>query len=94
MAKFDNPFTGSSSFVDLGPFIFNGVHHDLYALLDKLPYEVSFGARYGNEGAQYYSGMAFKDEFGEWQFIGAFETAIAAVRFFANKHDMLTLRTF
>ena len=94
MANYENPWAVEEFFVDLGQFVYEGVYYDLYARLDNLPHEVRFGARYGNKDHEYISGFANYDELAEWQFFGSLQVAVAAIRLFANRHDMLTLRTY
>ena len=92
--NFDNPWSDSSGFIDLGEYRINyskdigkpNELYDLYALVENNGKTVHFGARYGDEGSYYISGDArlYDDE---WNFFICAVTAVAAGRYFANHHN-------
>lgn len=49
--KFRNPWVDAEGFIDLGPYEFEGVHHDLYCFSSIPGILIHVGARYGEYGA-------------------------------------------
>jgi len=49
--KFRNPWVGAEGFIDLGPYEFEGVHHDLYCFASIPGILIHVGARYGEYSA-------------------------------------------
>lgn len=49
--KFRNPWVDADGFIDLGPYEFEGVHHDLYCFAAIPGILIHVGARYGEYSA-------------------------------------------
>ncbi len=49
--KFRNPWADAEGFIDLGPYEFDGVHHDLYCFASIPGILIHVGARYGEFSA-------------------------------------------
>lgn len=54
--KYQNPWSNTDGFVDLGPHELNGVHYDLYCMpRHAQPGITDIGARFGDDGGSYRS---------------------------------------
>ena len=84
--RFKNPWAKCCVQLGAYDFLLNGEHlhrYDLYAVKERDD-SVSFGARWSDDGPDYLSGEAWRDEQGLWRLAVHGPTAIAAARYFAN----------